>query len=228
MAEQSSHRSHLFSPCDHLSSSRPQTAWSTSMQDADITIKPRDVMPAGATTLPAEFYTDQARFRVEMDRLFAQDWICAGRVEQVEAPGQFFLRELAGESIIITRSASGPRAGLLQRLPPSRHEAVHRGRGTLRRQHPVPVSRLDVRPRRTAGRRAAHGRGPALPQGGLSAPSRPRGRMGRPHLHDARAKRRGRSSISSPICRRKVHDRGACRISGSATASSTTCGRTGS
>ena len=78
------------------------------MQDADITIKPRDVMPAGATTLPADFYTDQGRFRVEMDRLFTQDWICAGRVEQVESPGQFFLRELAGESIIITRSASGP------------------------------------------------------------------------------------------------------------------------
>ncbi len=78
------------------------------MQDADITIKPRDVMPAGATTLPADFYTDRGRFRVEMDRLFTQDWICAGRVEQVESPGQFFLRELAGESIIITRSASGP------------------------------------------------------------------------------------------------------------------------
>ena len=77
------------------------------MQDVDITIKPRDVMPAGATTLPADFYTDQGRFRVEMDRLFTQDWICAGRVEQVESPGQFFLRELAGESIIITRSASG-------------------------------------------------------------------------------------------------------------------------
>ena len=78
------------------------------MQDADITIKPRDVMPAGATTLPADFYTDRDRFRVEMDRLFTQDWICAGRVEQVESPGQFFLRDLAGESIIITRSASGP------------------------------------------------------------------------------------------------------------------------
>ena len=77
------------------------------MQDADITIKPRDVMPAGATTLPADFYTDRDRFRVEMDRLFTQDWICAGRVEQVDSPGQFFLRDLAGESIIITRSASG-------------------------------------------------------------------------------------------------------------------------
>jgi glycine betaine catabolism A len=76
------------------------------MQDAEITIKPRDVMPEGATTLPAEFYTDERRFRFEMDRLFAQDWICAGRVEQVEAPGQFFVREVLGESIIVTRSAS--------------------------------------------------------------------------------------------------------------------------
>jgi glycine betaine catabolism A len=77
------------------------------MQDTEITIKPRDVMPQGATTLPAEFYVDGARFRVEMDRLFARDWICAGRVEQIEAPGQFFVREVLGESIIITRSASG-------------------------------------------------------------------------------------------------------------------------
>jgi Rieske 2Fe-2S family protein len=77
------------------------------MQDTEITVKPRDVMPQGATTLPAEFYVDEARFRFEMDHLFARDWICAGRVEQVGAPGQFFVREVLGESIIITRSASG-------------------------------------------------------------------------------------------------------------------------
>jgi phenylpropionate dioxygenase-like ring-hydroxylating dioxygenase large terminal subunit len=79
----------------------------TRMQDAEITIKPRDVMPDGATTLPAEFYTDETRFRFEMDRLFTTEWICAGRVEQVETPGQFFLRDVQGESIIVTRSAAG-------------------------------------------------------------------------------------------------------------------------
>jgi Rieske 2Fe-2S family protein len=77
------------------------------MQDTEITIKPRDVMPQGATTLPAEFYVDEVRFRFEMDQLFARDWICAGRVERIEAPGQFFVREVLGESILITRSASG-------------------------------------------------------------------------------------------------------------------------
>ena len=34
-------------------------------------------------------------------------WICAGRTEQVERPGQFFVRDVLGESIIVTRAASG-------------------------------------------------------------------------------------------------------------------------
>src|SRR4051795_13472592 len=42
------------------------------MADADIIIKPRDVMPAGAFTLPAAYYTDPSYFRTEMDRLFAR------------------------------------------------------------------------------------------------------------------------------------------------------------
>ena len=53
-------------------------------------------MPAGATTLPARYYTDPALLSREMDRLFAQDVDSApGAVEQVESPGQFFVRELA-------------------------------------------------------------------------------------------------------------------------------------
>jgi len=74
------------------------------MEDPGITIKRRDVMPAGAATLPAEFYVSAGRFRYEMDRLFAVRWLCAGRVEQVEEAGQFFVRDLLGESIIVTRT----------------------------------------------------------------------------------------------------------------------------
>jgi glycine betaine catabolism A len=74
----------------------------------DVVVKPRDVMPAGAMTLPACYYIDPAYFEREMERLFRRMWICAGREEQVERPGQFFVREAAGESIIITRTPSGP------------------------------------------------------------------------------------------------------------------------
>src|SRR5687768_15812745 len=73
----------------------------------DIVIKPRDVMPEGALTLPAEYYVDQAFFRREMEMLFGRMWICSGRSTQIEAPGQFFLRELPGESVILVRAPSG-------------------------------------------------------------------------------------------------------------------------
>ena len=75
--------------------------------DADLVVKPRDVMPAGAMTLPAPFYTDEQYFRREMDALFAKMWVYAGRVEQVGKPGQFILRDVLGESIIITSNAGG-------------------------------------------------------------------------------------------------------------------------
>ena len=75
--------------------------------ETDVVVKPRDVMPQGASTLPAPFYTDTTYFRREMESLYAKMWICAGRVEQIEKPGQFILREVLGESIIITTNLAG-------------------------------------------------------------------------------------------------------------------------
>src|ERR671919_569413 len=76
----------------------------------DVDIKPRDVMPVHARTLPAEYYVSREYFEREMDRLFARMWICAGRTEQIEKPGQYFLRTVLGEPIIITRGTRGPNA----------------------------------------------------------------------------------------------------------------------
>ena len=75
--------------------------------ETDVVVKPRDVMPQGASTLPAPFYTDETYFQREMERLFARMWVCVGRTEQVAKPGQFIVRELLGESIIITSNAAG-------------------------------------------------------------------------------------------------------------------------
>ncbi len=58
-----------------------------------------------ATTLPARYYTDPELFRDELERFYCQNWICAGRAHQVPAPGDYFLRDVAGESIIVTRDA---------------------------------------------------------------------------------------------------------------------------
>jgi Rieske 2Fe-2S family protein len=62
-------------------------------------------------TLPARYYTDAQVFRGEMERFFFGRWIYAGREEQVSQPGDYFLCDVAGESIIVTRDAGGgPRA----------------------------------------------------------------------------------------------------------------------
>ena len=77
------------------------------MQDIDVVVKPRDVMPEGAKTLPAAFYVSREYFDRELDALFRGMWICAGRAEEVAGAGQFVLRELPGDNIVVTRDASG-------------------------------------------------------------------------------------------------------------------------
>src|SRR4051812_8806726 len=59
------------------------------------------------TTLPQKFYTDQDVFRKDMDRFFFSSWVCVGRDEQAAKPGDYFLAEVAGESVIVTRDAAG-------------------------------------------------------------------------------------------------------------------------
>ncbi len=54
-------------------------------------------------TLPARYYTDPAVFKDELERFFCQTWVCAGRAQQIQNPGDYFLREIGEESIIITR-----------------------------------------------------------------------------------------------------------------------------
>ena len=60
-----------------------------------------------ATTLPARYYTDPEVFRDEVERFYCQTWVCAGRASQIPKPGDYFVREVAGESIIVTRDGSG-------------------------------------------------------------------------------------------------------------------------
>lgn len=71
--------------------------------DASAQAKPRDVLPGDAFTLPARFYTDPSIFSREMERFFFGMWIGAGRATDIPAPGDFFLREVVGQSVVVTR-----------------------------------------------------------------------------------------------------------------------------
>jgi len=62
-------------------------------------------MCAHARTLPGRYYTDSEIFHREMETFFLQMWICAGRSELIANPGEYYLCEVAGESIIVTRES---------------------------------------------------------------------------------------------------------------------------
>jgi Rieske 2Fe-2S family protein len=72
-----------------------------------VIIKPRDVMPGSAFTLPARYYTDTSLFRRELDGLFGTMWFYAARSEEIAAPGQYVVREINGHNIVVTRNERG-------------------------------------------------------------------------------------------------------------------------
>jgi len=58
-------------------------------------------------SLDRPFYQDQAIFERERERLFCKQWIMAGHVSQIPHQGDYFLLDMAGESIIVIRSQEG-------------------------------------------------------------------------------------------------------------------------
>jgi phenylpropionate dioxygenase-like ring-hydroxylating dioxygenase large terminal subunit len=61
----------------------------------------------GVRTLPGESYTSATVLAEERERIFARSWNCVGRAARIEKPGDFFLCEVSGESIIVVRDSQG-------------------------------------------------------------------------------------------------------------------------
>ncbi|MGA8399883.1 MAG: aromatic ring-hydroxylating dioxygenase subunit alpha [Stellaceae bacterium] len=62
---------------------------------------------AAAPMLPRHCYTSPAFFEFERDAVFAGNWVCVGRVDQLPQPGARMSASVAGEPVILTRSDSG-------------------------------------------------------------------------------------------------------------------------
>jgi Rieske 2Fe-2S family protein len=67
----------------------------------------RTALPADAFSLPAGYYTDVSNHQAELERFFFGMWVHAGRVEEISRAGDYVLRDIAGESVIVTCSADG-------------------------------------------------------------------------------------------------------------------------
>jgi phenylpropionate dioxygenase-like ring-hydroxylating dioxygenase large terminal subunit len=66
-------------------------------------------LPDQVRTLPRDYYTSEAVYRDEADRIFARRWICVGRAEQIAEAGSYFLAEVAGESLIVVGDRAAAR-----------------------------------------------------------------------------------------------------------------------
>ncbi|MBV8490637.1 MAG: aromatic ring-hydroxylating dioxygenase subunit alpha [Candidatus Eremiobacteraeota bacterium] len=61
----------------------------------------------GAHTLDARWYISPEVFAQEAERIFARSWIGVGRSADLGETGSYFLADIAGESLIITRDPAG-------------------------------------------------------------------------------------------------------------------------
>ena len=123
-------------------------------------------------SLPGPSYTSEAEFARERDRVLLPGWFCVGRADGLTEPGCYLAADVCGESIIVARTGDGGLAGYYNlcrhrgsrlvarptsRGPPAPLRRPARRAGDqrpVRRRHPLPVPRLDLRAGRDAARRA--------------------------------------------------------------------------
>jgi Rieske 2Fe-2S family protein len=58
-------------------------------------------------TLPRDAYFADAVWRLEKERIFAREWVCAGREEQLPSAGDYLVLDVAGESVLVVRTRAG-------------------------------------------------------------------------------------------------------------------------
>lgn len=60
---------------------------------------------AQASTLPPACYISPEFYALECERLFFKQWLCVGRIDQLESPGDYFTIDLLGERLVIVRDS---------------------------------------------------------------------------------------------------------------------------
>jgi Rieske 2Fe-2S family protein len=58
-------------------------------------------------TLAGTDYTSAAVWDEEREQIWFGGWVCLGRAEEIAQPGDYLVRDLAGESIFVVRNQAG-------------------------------------------------------------------------------------------------------------------------
>jgi len=83
-------------------------------------------------TMPAAFYTDPDWLELETEHLFRREWLCVGRVEEIDRPGRYMTHTLLGEPLVITHGRDG-HIRALSNVCRHRGALVASGKGEARR-----------------------------------------------------------------------------------------------
>jgi Rieske 2Fe-2S family protein len=79
-----------------------------SMRERGRPLTPAEIEPVLATldharSFPARAFFDADVFEFERDVIFGRSWICVGRTDEVELPGQWLREQVAGEPVLVVR-----------------------------------------------------------------------------------------------------------------------------
>jgi Rieske 2Fe-2S family protein len=61
----------------------------------------------GARTLAQRYFVAPEVFAEEREKIFGRHWTCVGHQSQFARPGDYMVREIAGESVIVVRDQKG-------------------------------------------------------------------------------------------------------------------------
>jgi phenylpropionate dioxygenase-like ring-hydroxylating dioxygenase large terminal subunit len=79
-----------------------QTTLALDRADVEATLEPVE----RATMLPPRAFTDPGVFDWELERIF-RDWICVGHASSVSEPGDYVMREVGGDSVVVMAGDDG-------------------------------------------------------------------------------------------------------------------------
>jgi Rieske 2Fe-2S family protein len=69
--------------------------------------KTTETFIAGAKTLPQRYFVSPDVFAEEQEKIFSRQWVLAGHQSEIAQAGDHFVREVAGESLILVRDQKG-------------------------------------------------------------------------------------------------------------------------
>ena len=65
--------------------------------------KTADTFKQGAHTLPQKYYIDNSVLKLEMEKIFGEEWLCCGRHDELLKQGNYKVVNIGDESIIVLR-----------------------------------------------------------------------------------------------------------------------------